>query len=36
LAVQGRTEAATWWKRGGAVFYVVFVVWAGSVLLQRL
>jgi len=34
--VQGRAEAATWWKRGGALFYAVFVVWAGSVLLQRL
>mgnify|MGYP006421077767 CR=1 FL=1 len=36
LVLQGRVEAATWWKRGGAVFYVVFFVWAGSVLLQRL
>jgi hypothetical protein len=36
LARRGRAEAAAWWKGGGAVFYVVFVVWAGSVLLDRL
>lgn len=36
LAYQGREAAASWWKRGGAVFYVVFFVWAGSVLLERL
>lgn len=36
LSLQGRAEAARWWKRGGAIFYVLFVIWAGSVLLQRL
>jgi hypothetical protein len=32
----GQTVRAHWWKRGGAVFYAVFFVWAGTVLLQRL
>lgn len=36
LVRQGRGARARWWKRGGAVFYVVFFVWAGTVLLQRL
>lgn len=36
LALQGRETASHRWKWGGAVFYAVFFVWAGSVLLERL
>ncbi len=33
---QRRSDWARWWKRAGAVFYVVFFVWAGTVLLRTL
>lgn len=36
LVLQGDVDQARWWKRGGAVFYAVFVLWAGSVLLSKL
>ncbi len=35
-ALEGDPAQARWWKRGGAVFYVVFVLWAGAVLLSKL
>jgi hypothetical protein len=33
---QRGVAAARWWKRGGALFYAAFFVWAGTVLLQTL
>lgn len=36
LASAGKSTQAQWWKRGGAVFYVVFFLWAGTVLLSTL
>jgi hypothetical protein len=36
LEAQGRAGRARWWKRGGALFYLVFFAWAGTVLLQTL
>lgn len=36
LALEGKTESARWWNRGGALFYAIFAVWAGTVLLSKL
>lgn len=33
---RSRSKRARWWKRIGAVFYAVFFVWAGTVLLRTL
>jgi hypothetical protein len=34
LEARGAAGTAQWWKRGAAVLYAVFFVWAGSVLVR--
>jgi hypothetical protein len=36
LSARGHEESARWWSRGGAVFYAVFFLWAGTVLVKSL
>jgi len=36
LSARGQEESARRWHRGGAVFYVVFFLWAGTVLVKSL
>jgi len=36
LSARGHDASARWWNRGGALFYAVFVLWAGTVLVNSL
>jgi len=36
LSARGEDRSARWWNRAGALFYALFFLWAGTVLVKSL